>query len=277
VAPAVGLALLWADAPVRRRLQAAALFGLAALVVFAPWPIRNLMQFGEPHFAAAYWRKMNGDPLPASPIAWERTWSSGQEGESYLDLVFVLGVPANVNRPGIILPAMYDSEEEHRRVVALFQRYARESWSPPVVAGFDELARERTSRNPIRTFVTLPLRRIAKLWSGVPEYELPMRVPWLGLPRFRSVFRVYDGILFLAALAGAIGLWRRGPRSAERRLAAMLVACLLGRSLLLGLTAPIVTERYLVEAFPFLIILGAYGAAVWLPSVIRRTGEGTAS
>src|SRR5207253_1933970 len=62
--PAIALALWWTPLPLRRRLAALGLFGACAIAVFAPWPIRNQLRFGDPHPAGYYWRTNSGKTLP---------------------------------------------------------------------------------------------------------------------------------------------------------------------------------------------------------------------
>jgi hypothetical protein len=265
-APAVAMAIFWSPTTLRRRRLAFGLAGAGAALVFAPWPMRNLALFGRPYLAAVAWRSIAGQPLPDTSVGWMRTWASGRPGESFLDLVFAVPLPADTRRPGILLPQMYDDPAERRRVSALFTRFTRESWSEPVVREFDALAQERTRRHPLRTFLWLPLKRISHLWSPVPEWELGMDVPWLGLPRLLWTFAFWYAALYVLALAGAIGLWRRGPGTFERRFAAVLTSVVGARTALYGYMVPAaVNSRYLIEAFPALIVLAAYGAAVTVP------------
>jgi 4-amino-4-deoxy-L-arabinose transferase-like glycosyltransferase len=271
VAPAVGLALLWSDVPKKKRLIAMAVGALVASAIFLPWPIRNLHNFGKPYFAATYWRDLNGNALPDEPIAWERTWGSGAEGEDILDLFFYFNHPFVGDGSNIFKPQMFDDEAEHQRVIALFRRYHKEKWTPWVKNEFVEIARERTRRHPLRTYLTLPLKRIAKLWSPVPEWELPMRTKLLDLPNRRPTFGVFDKGLYLLALIGAIALWLRGRGSPERRTIVLLVSCLIVRTLIYGFASPIgVTERYLIEAYPILLVLAAVAVTVTLPSLAMR-------
>jgi hypothetical protein len=270
VAPAVALAIAFADFPRRTRLLALGACVGAAVIVFLPWPVRNLVRFHRPYLAATYWRDSNGNALPDEPVNWERTWGSGAEGESHLDLFFYFNHRLEPNGRNVLQPVMYDDEAERRRVLDLFQRYAKEKFSPPVTVGFAALARERARRAPWRTFVELPAKRIKKLWSPVPEYELPLRTPLLGLPEHRPVFGYWDDVAFALALVGAAGMFARGRGSPERRTFAILLACIASRSLLYGFASPIgVTERYLVEAYPLLLVFAAYGAAVALPDGAR--------
>jgi hypothetical protein len=240
------LILLWL------RSRAVLFFTAAALIVFAPWPIRNQLKFGAPHFASTTMRMMDGTPLGDGPVKWARTWSSSIPGEGWYDLMLANGMPLDVRRPGVVLPVMYDDEAERARVVALFERYNREKLTPAVNEAFEQLAQERRARAPFRYWVTLPLGRIARLWAPAPDFELPFRVKWLGMPTMRPVLGWLDKLLFAAALVGAIFLWRRG----ERLLVAGIVTCVLARTVLYGFAIPHGTGgRYLIEVFPLLIVL----------------------
>jgi 4-amino-4-deoxy-L-arabinose transferase-like glycosyltransferase len=261
-APAVALALVWVPRPWRVRVGALAACALAAALVFAPWPLRNLARFGASHPAAAAWRAVDGTPLGEGVFDWSRTWSWSAPGQSFFEVMIVWKRPLQIERPGVIVPAMYDDEREHQRVVALFRRYNAELMSPAVDAEFEALARERRARFPFRTFVTLPLGRIARLWPSVPEAELPIRVPWLGLPTARPALLAVDCALYALALVGALGLWRRGAGSLERRTLAVLGVALVTRVALYGFAIPASTnQRYLAEVFPLLLALAACALA----------------
>jgi hypothetical protein len=267
--PGVALAIVFTAAPWRRRAEMASVFVLAFAVVFAPWPLRNLRAFGRPYPAGVSWRGFDGRPLPDGHIAWSRTWASSKQGESYLDMALTWQLPLDPNRPGILLPAMYDDAAERARTAALFARYNRERLSPAVDAEFRALAEARTRRHPLRTYLTLPLARVARLFAPVPEWELPMRVPWLGLPQHRGLFAWCDALLFLVAAAGVARLWTR-----DRRTLAILGACLLARCLVYSFAIPsAVTERYLVEAMPLLLLLAVAASGWWAPAAEHAVDE----
>jgi hypothetical protein len=255
--PAIALALWWAPVPLRQRVSALGLFGACAAVVFAPWPIRNQLRFGEPHFAAYYWRTNSGKTLPMGPVHWARTWSTGAIGQSYLDLAFALEAPLEPKRPGILLPVMYDDDAEKQRVAALFDRYNRERLSHGVNAEFEALAKERARRAPLRTYFGRPLLRMYHLWKPVPEWELPMRVPWLHLPERRDDFGNWCTFLYVTALLGAGVLLRRRE---TRRLGMVLAVPVVCRSLLYSYVVALgATERYVVEVIPILICSAVFG------------------
>lgn len=267
--PVVGWVLLRAERLRTVRVRAIALLGLLMLGLYLPWPLRNLRQLGQPYWFSWYWRTMDGKPLPLSPIRWARTWASGAPGESYLDLMFALELPVDPARPGIVLAAMYDDAAERQQVVALLQRYNRERFSPGVQADFEALAANRWRRAPLRALVALPLRRLRWLWSPLPEYELPLRVPWLRLPQGRWVLGAWDQALCALALLGAWRLWRRGGW--PRRALLPLLGYVAVRSALLPVLVPIgLTERHIIEAYPAVLALAGCGVLDVAASRARR-------
>ncbi len=251
--PAVALGLWRRPADSPSRLGLAALIGLLALSVYTPWPLRNLARFGQTHMSAGFWRTAQGQPLPDEPIRWERTWACGHPGETYIDLSFVYN--ANLDVEKRVLPAMYDSPAERTRLERLFHLYNRERFSTRVVSQFATLASERTQRAPLRTLFWLPLCRAFYLWSPVPEYELPLRAEFLGLPSNRWVFGVFDKITFLLALLGAFVLGLRG----ERDLLWLFLVSVVARTLVVCYASPFVHQRYLIELMPLILGLSSCG------------------
>ncbi len=258
-APAVAIALFAAPLRWKQRLLAMGVVLAVAATVFSPWPIRNLRVFGQAHPFASYWRTIDGGrPLPMGPIAWARTWASSLPGESYFDYSLAQENKLKVDRPGIILPTMYDSPAERDRVRALFERYNAEDLSPDVNAAFSALAAERRARRPYHVYVELPLARLAHIWSPVPYWELPMKVDWLGIGEDRErLCRYWDYSVYALALLGVFSLLRA---RATLALCSMLVAPIVLRSVMLALTVAVgATERHIVEIHPLLIVLALIG------------------
>lgn len=249
-----------------RRSQAIAAFGLVAALIFAPWPIRNLLQFGRPYPAAWQWRTADGQrPLPTGVLDWARSFARATPDESFLDPLFAFERPW---RPMGLLPQMVDSDAERAELSALIDRYDRERLSPEVDAGFRQLAAQRTRRAPLRTFVWLPLRRMAALFESVPNRELSMHSPLLGLPRHRHLVRYWDLTLYGLALLGALGVRRHAA-------VGVLLLAIVARCAGLVLAVPLgLSQRMLVEVFPVLICLSALGLAgltrLRLPSARTR-------
>lgn len=248
----------------RRLLPVALMLGCAGLV-FLPWPARNLARFGAPHPAGARWRtRPAGTPLPPEPVSWMRTWGDGGEGDGYLDLIFVAGMPLSPAHPGIFMPKMCDGPAQCERTRALYLRHNREGLSPAVRAEFAALAAERAAAHPVRTWILLPLQRVRSLWRPLPEWELPLRAPMLGLPRHRWAFAVADGVIYaLAALGAALLLVSSSNRDGQGRVAAAALAlpAILRTGMYAYLIPAGINQRYLVEIFPLLIILGVAGLA----------------
>jgi hypothetical protein len=220
----------------------------AAVVVLAPWPIRNCVRFGAPHIGAASWRGNEGAPLPDGPLEWMRTWADSAPGDAYLDLVLA-------NRAQIttgIVPKQYDDEAEHRRLNAIVDDYNRYGAIDKVDEEFAALARDRFRKHPLRTLFVLPVKRLAHLFVGEPAYMIGMEVHWLGLPRLRPAFGVIDEVVFALAFAGCI----LGRRTRQREWMPLLFAPFPLRFLMLGFAMPHATcERYLVETFPVILLL----------------------
>jgi hypothetical protein len=251
--PMAIFAALAVRAPWRRRIALAGAYALTAFVVFSPWPIRNLVRFGEPHFAATTWRTTEGEPLATGPVQWARTWASSKAGESFFELYFVYKVPYQIERPKAIPPASVDDDAEKARLKTILNRYNRELLSDGVNSDFLALARDRFHRHPIRTLLWLPFLRVCHLFLPEPEYEMPMNIAWLGLPGIRPIFGIIDMAVFVGALCGAI-LWLR-----KRDDKFYVVLMLLPVALRIGIYAFAIpqatTERYLVEVFPFFAVL----------------------
>lgn len=261
-APAVGLAVLLASAPLRRRLLLLGICAATAALVYAPWPLRNLWHFGHPYFAAWQWRSgFEGRPLPVGPLLWARTWATGDRKEYYLDPAFSFG------RPIYEAETMYQDRAEQRRVAAVIDRYNREGLTPAVDAEFRSLAVERQRRDPLRSFLGRPLLRLRALFVTVPEKELVMRSSLLDLPRRRPWFQRWDRAVYaLAALAALLLLMRRAGRPALL----LLGTALAPRCLVLAYTVPIgLSQRHLVEVMPLLLLLGSQGLCAPLAAAFR--------
>jgi Dolichyl-phosphate-mannose-protein mannosyltransferase len=242
----------WRASPAREiRLRLSAAYLLCAAVVFAPWPIRNYLRFGAPHFTATTWRGVEGAPLPDGPMEWMRTWADSTDGDAYLELMFSNRHPIEQG----LLPKQWDDEAEHQRLLAIVDDYNHYGPIEKVDAGFAALAKERFRRHPWRTLFVLPAKRLTHLFRGEPSFFMGMEIPWLGLPAWRPAFGVIDAVVFVLALAGCI----LGRRSQWMPL---LLAPFPLRFLVYAYAIPFGTsERYFVETFPILLILAWIGVS----------------
>src|SRR5262249_24448802 len=160
-------------------------------------------------------------------------------------------------------PSAYDSPEERREVARLFAMHNEDfTLTPELDDGFARLARARTARKPLRTYLWVPLARALTLWVS-PRLELlpfsgevlPIAAAFEDDPRDFSV-SVALFVLDLAYLALAIvGLFRVSWRTGG----GLLVVYLLLRTVLMT-RMPGPEPRYVVIAFP---LLAALAAQLW--------------
>ncbi|MEO6951795.1 MAG: hypothetical protein ABI321_08270 [Polyangia bacterium] len=264
VLPALVIAMCWkiGGGVSRRTVSQVIGLGLAALVVWAPWPIRNEIEFGAMHAEGTEWLAMDGTPMRSGVMTWMRSWASGQPGEGYHLMAISIGLPLDVKRPRIVLHSMYDDPLERQQVVDVLTEYNRHSLSAKADARFIEMGRARAKARPFRQYVTLPARRLVSLWTPVPVYEMSIRVPWLGMPRGQLVYGTCEAVLFGLSLLMLIVYARR-----YAVLFAVAAAVIVARSLLHATVAhPCPTERYVVECVPMLLLCGAAGIATLLAS-----------
>jgi 4-amino-4-deoxy-L-arabinose transferase-like glycosyltransferase len=256
------LALFYLLPSWRARLKAGVLAAFFCVVVFAPWPIRNYQQFGEPHFIGA---RINRESQPLQNVdgywlwlrSFARTWRPTTFGWTcFYDYHTELckGVLEELEQ----LHA-FDSQSEKQRVVSLFARRAKMGLTSGIDGDFAQLARERAERRPIWVYVVLPLLRAGNMW--VTWYSETLVAPgWRPLRPLSSW--VYQGmfpmtlIQFVLILASLFLLLRR---TEHRWLAATLGSVMLARTMILAWTAYSM-PRYALELMPAAWVLIALGA-----------------
>jgi hypothetical protein len=269
-AAALVLAIHWrAPANWSKLVRAGALMAVGMVLPLIPWAARNWVRFQEVQFLAPRFAASPDEYTPRGLYAWTDTWLV-----RYRDVYLV---PWNVDSARIeiadIPAGAFDSLEERARVAALLDRYnATVRMTPEVDQGFAELARERTSRYPMRTYVRVPLGRIATLWF-TPRVELlpisgrlwPVRERWRADPVDFSVtvllgaLNVFYVGLAIAGLRRAIG---RRAGGIARLAVALLAVFVLMRTVFFSTLVETPEPRYVLECFPALLALGALA---WLP------------
>jgi hypothetical protein len=265
----VGLAILLGAASLRRRLVALAVCAAAAALVFAPWPLRNHRQFRALHPLAVPWVAQDGKPLPTGWIEWMHTWARGDEGEEYPLYLLARSRPLLPTTPAVLMPSMYDSPAEAQRLAELYKRYNVVRLAPDVDAGFRALARERRKRAPLRTWVTLPARRLVAMWRPVPVYDFPVKSTVLDLPQRRGEQDRWDSRMLWLAVVGFAVLVALRRRSGGPATAAVLATAVVANCLVHVYGHPTPVQRYLVYTYPLLIGLAAFG----LTSLLRAPVE----
>lgn len=273
--PCLAMPLLFRSEPLRTRLHSLALSALLAIVVFGPWPLRNLVQFGTPH-AFSSLCDTHGRPAPYVGYShWVRTWITK---ESQLAPYYCLLTPEC--RPSI---AQYPKEAfaspaEQRQVAALLQLRDTPNGADAIDQGFRMLALRRIKERPFHNLVTLPAVRVYHLLLYRNDWPLRTVISRISAP-LRTLWRpgvsaILSGGLGLLAGIGLLLLLLR-PQSHEQRRFAWLSLLAIGlRTCVLGL-AGFVENRYLIELHPLFAILSAQAVVQALASLGWRKSRWT--
>ena len=237
-------------------IRAGALMFVGMILPLVPWAARNWRVLGDVQFLAPRYSQLPGELVPKGFYAWTNTWM-WRFRDVYL-------VPWKLEDEEIRIediPAYaFDSEEERQRISDVLDEYNDSlTISADEDRVFGEIARERTARQPLRTYFTVPLKRAFTLWF-TPRIELlpfsgqlwPIRAAWEEDP---VDFSVTVGFGALGILLAAAGIW--GARLARGSpVTALLVAYCVVRTLyLLHVETP--EPRYVIECFPAVLALVA--------------------
>jgi len=243
--------------------------GAGLLLPLAPWGARNAVTLGRVQLLASRYAEMSGEYVPRGFYAWTNTWLV-RFRDVYL-------VPWKLEDQPILLddlPAYaFDSAEERERVRRMLDEYNDAlAVSPQLDGEFAALARERTARHPLRTFVWIPLERVATLWL-TPRVELlpvsghltPLAEKW-EYDREDMVVTIVWWLIgtgyLVIAIAGCIVVLRARRAAAVPPGAIFLVAYVVVRTLFLThVETP--EPRYVLVCFPAVIALGALAVAGW--------------
>jgi 4-amino-4-deoxy-L-arabinose transferase-like glycosyltransferase len=280
VAAAVYAVREWKILGLRRVVLFASAMGGALLLPLLPWAARNWITLREVQFLSPRYVNLPGETAPGGYYSWTSTWL-----ERYRDVyytVWQLGVgPQDVDD----LPASaFDSSQEKERVAALLAQVndgPDYEVSPEVDEQFAQIARERTRRHPLRTYVEAPFQRALTIWF-TPRTELmdidgkfwPLRQQWRD-SRANVLITGSFAVLGYAYVALAIvGVWLvwsagAGSGSAGTRAGPNLwgIALLLGylfvrTAFLTTVEAP--EPRYVVSCYPeVLALIALLGSASW--------------
>jgi hypothetical protein len=240
----------------RRVIAVGLLMGIGLMIPLIPWALRNEHTMGKLEFLAPRYAQMQGDYVPGGFLAWTQTWMV-HFGEAYR-------VTWKLDRAPIAMdafpPRAFDSGDERTAVQELISRYnSRVYMTPELDAQFAALASERTSRHPLRTYVSIPIERAFMIWF-TPRIEL---LPYSGKlwppghwhrsnPDDFDTTAEFGIVNILDVLLAAIGAWRGRASAAVW----FLVTFFLVRTAFLT-QMQTVEPRYVIECFPAVIALGA--------------------
>lgn len=253
--------ILVAQRETLRWMETVALTAALCAIPLMPWTIRNALLLHEFQPLAPKNSNLPGELVPYGLMSWEKTWLF-RFRDVYL-------VPWKLNEEVINvdeIPARaFDTPAEKERVAMILDQYDNDlTLTPEEDAAFAQLARERTARQPLRTYLWLPTARALTLWF-TPRIELlpfsgtvfPLAQSWEDDPIDQSVtaglFVLNVGYIALA-LWGATRLWRLAP--ATRGAIALLATFIVLRTgFLTTLETP--EPRYVLVCYPMLMALGA--------------------
>ncbi len=242
-----------------------AALGCLAVIPLLPWAARNAITLHKVQFLASRYAELPGQDVPAGFIAWEKTWLFRLR-DVYLVSWKLETAPIAMED---IPPYAFDSHEERERVAALLAKHNKSlELTEDLDDGFAQLARERTARRPLRTYLWVPCARVFTMWF-TPRTEVmpisghlwPLRASW---EDDAVDFSVTVGLLVLnivyvgLAIAGAWRLWRAPPAiksGAKMALALIILFVLVRTAFLTTIETP--EPRYVIECFPAVLALAA--------------------
>jgi len=244
----------------KRWFALCAVMGVACLAPLIPWTIRNAITLHEFQPLAPKDTTLPSEVDPKGFMSWERTWLY-RVRDNYLvawklndDVINLDDIP----------PSAFDTPEERDRVAAVLDKYNDDlTWTREEDAIFAQLARERTARHPLRTYLWIPLRRANRIWF-TPRIEL--------LPVSGHVFplayqREEDPVdqemtilfFFLNVLYVALALWGIAKLwccpAARLPVAVLLFYILVRTAFLTTLETP--EPRYVLVCFPAVLAFAA--------------------
>ncbi len=244
-----------------RWLRVVAVLAASFLLLLVPWGIRNVITLNEPQFLAPRDSNLPGELVPRGFMNWEKTWLF-RISDCYRvtwklndEVINLEDIPARA----------FETPEERQRVADILEQYNDDlTLTPEEDASFAQLARERTRRHPLRTYLWLPAARALTLWFS-PRIErlpfsghvFPLAQAWEDDPVDQAVTITLFllNILYVAlALWGALRLWQRHP-SARLAVALFGVFIAVRTAFLTTVEAP--EPRYTLVCFPALIALAA--------------------
>jgi 4-amino-4-deoxy-L-arabinose transferase-like glycosyltransferase len=241
----------------RNLLQAGLLMAVGLAIPLAPWAARNWRTLHEVQFLAPRYSQLPGEVVPRGFTAWTNTWLWRMK-DVYL-------VTWNLNSTAIsiddIPSTAFDSPSERSQVAALLDEHNDTlTETDQMDAKFGEIARERTARDPLRTYIKVPALRSLALWF-TPRTEL---LPLSG--HLWPIFQEWDqdtldflmtlaltalGALYLLlACVGAAKSWRRPGF-------AFVLTFLVLRTAFFAEFVETPEPRYVLECFPVVIALAA--------------------
>jgi Dolichyl-phosphate-mannose-protein mannosyltransferase len=257
---ATGLVLVarwWRPADWRKLARAGALMAAGFVLPLLPWAARNWRALDEVRFLAPRYSTLPGEFEPLGFDHWTATWL-WRYGDIYLSLWKLNEEPILV---GDLPRSAFDSPQEQARVGRILDQYNNTlTLTRQQDDDFEQIARERTARHPLRTHVKIPMLRSLALWF-TPRIEL---LPVSG--QLRALSTQWDEdredvlvtLTFIAINGVYLGLALIGAWLARGRCGwGILIVFILVRTIYFAYFVETPEPRYLLECFPAVIALAA--------------------
>jgi hypothetical protein len=247
----------WRPVDWRKLVRAGLLMAVGLILPLIPWAARNWRTLHDVQFLAPRYSELPGEYTPLGFTAWTNTWM-WRFRDVYLSQWKVNDEEIAISQ---LPPYAFDSDDERERVSDLVDEYNEAlTIDPNLDQGFREIARQRTERDPLRTYLKIPALRALTLWF-TPRVELlpssghlwPVREEWQD---DRRDFLVTLGLTCVNAiylLLAFVGAWIARRRPA---VALLIVFCIV-RTLFFARFVETPEPRYVLECFPAVIALAA--------------------
>nr|HEV7953897.1 hypothetical protein [Candidatus Acidoferrales bacterium] len=266
---ALAIVLVWrwrrhADWP--KLFRAGALTAVGFVIPLIPWTARNAISLHEFQPLAPQYAQGPGESVPTGYYAWTNTWLV-----RYRDVdPFIWTMGEQPVTPEGFPAIAFDTPDERVRASALLDQYNKkcceftDEWN----AQFTELARERTARHPLRTYVTVPFQRALTMWF-TPRVEMmgysgdlwPVHQSYEDDPEgfYATVLLGAIGIIYVAFAIGGTAkiFWKHFTTGPQLWGVAILIAfCVVRTAYLTRVQTP--EPRYVLECFPVIYALGGF-------------------
>jgi hypothetical protein len=269
--PAIWRGMKTRAAQTKKLTTMAVVCALLAAVPFAAWTWRNWHTFHVVQPLAPRYANDPGQSTNPGWQSWVKTWC--------LDWVSTYQIYWNVPGDRLELSDLpsraFDSPAQYAETAAIAAKYndrdKAQGIQPDVDADFARLAAERTAAHPWRSYVWLPLGRMADMWLRPRVENIDVDIDWWVWANHHAETRFsweYAGLNLLYLALGAVGLWLR-PRFWR----AMLLYMILRSVLLLTVEAP--ETRYTLECFPMLFALGGVALSAGARQIAARLRKAT--
>jgi Dolichyl-phosphate-mannose-protein mannosyltransferase len=256
---AAGLVLAskwWRPSDWGKLARAGLLMGAGLLLPLLPWAARNWTTLHEMQFLAPRHSELPGEYTPLGFSVWTDTWLW-----RYRDVYRISWKADNEEISLDDIPASaFDSENERAHVEDILERYNEtETIDRALDNEFRELARERTARHPLRTYLKIPALRALSLWF-TPRIELlpftgpilPLRDEWR---EDRRDLAVTAGLFLLNLIYIALAIAGAWAARARPGVAFLIVFILVRTIFFTRVETP--EPRYVLECYPAVIALAA--------------------